>query len=126
MKIPFELKLSVLVAVFAVYKLLDESGLRGFIPDVFFLLLNRAVFVLAHMTFLYAYKVRSAKVDLDKTTSIKDKLELKRNLKSTMRYIVARAFGVAYIHYYYESVPLLACAVAIGALSILDTEKAFN
>jgi hypothetical protein len=116
-----ELKLTLLVAIYAVYKTLSDVGLIGLFPRSFYFV-NQIAFLLGHYSLFKSYNVVTKNIQESSKISTKDKLSKKIEIKSTMRWILIRATSMGLLHAVCGNLAILPCTLLIGIISTKECE----
>ena len=107
-----EIKITLVAMIYAVFKLL--STYVGVVPGSAFYgyLLNacRVIFVASHVWLHTLYSAKKREINGKESLSALSKLQYKKSIKMTMRWIYVRAVVVAAVHIcYMQMLPLLIC-----------------
>jgi len=124
--IAFELKLTVIVAIYALYKLLHDSGLMYALPSwrdyEIFTLMNRVAYVLGHVGLYQHYNTTSADILTNVKMNTRSKLSKRGQLKSALRWILLRCFTMGSVHLVYgdRALAILPCTLAVAWMGMHD------
>ncbi len=127
--IALEIKLTVLVGIYAFYKTLTDSGILDHIPKWrgidLFVLMNRVAFIICHALLLIQYTRTAQDILADTKLNTSIKLSRRKNLKSVMRRVLLRALCMAGVHLYFgqEALAVLPATMAVDIMAVYDAEE---
>ena len=121
--IELEVKLTLVAVVYTLFKLLEDY--LGLVPGSAYWehLLNasRAIFLCSHVWLHLQYLSQTAEINKQESISAMSKLQQRKSLKVTMRWIYLRAVIVAAVHILYMNMlPALICTPLLAYLLLLQ------
>ena len=121
--VELEVKCTLIAVVYAVFKLLEDY--LGVVPGSPFydpaVQACRAIFVGAHLWLHLLYMSRTNRVNKEESLSAMSKLQQRKSLKITLRWIYLRAVVVGAIHIFYmKMLPALICTPLLAYVLMLQ------
>ena len=127
--ISMELKLTAVVSVYAIFKLIEDLGILDalLLPQVAFLgyslftICNDGIFYVGHSYLYNNYVDNSDKVLKDSQLSTKEKLTRRYAMKSTMAWVAARAVTMTLVRNYFNHLPVMIATLAINFMACQES-----
>ena len=118
-----EYKITIVALIYALFKIMGDY--LGIVPGsswhVHLLIVCRVVFVLWHIWFFVEYKRARDRINNTTSLSALIKLQQRKSIKYTLRWIYFRALVIGATHIYYpESLPLL---IGTPILAVMLTKE---
>jgi hypothetical protein len=121
--VELEVKCTLIAVVYAFFKLLEDY--IGVVPGSPLydpvLLASRAIFVGAHLWLHMLYLSRTSSINKQESLSAMSKLQQRKSLKITLRWIYLRAVVVGAVHVFYmKMLPALICTPLLAYVLMLQ------
>ena len=121
--VELEVKITLVAVVYTVFKLIEDH--LGILPGspIYESFVNacRAIFVGSHLWLHLQYASQIEEINRKESLSAMSKLQRRKSLKETMRWIYLRAVTVGAVHVFYmRMLPVLICTPLLAYLLLIQ------
>lgn len=117
MKVDWEMKLLLIVSVFAFVK-----GVKAFSDSPIFLLVSRIFYLIGHLYFVYIYLYTNYRITKSSSRTDEEKATAKGDCLKVFRSVMIRGVIIGAIHFKTQMIPPLYVSVFMGLFSLIEND----